>query len=91
MYDSYTVPEYRELEIAPRAMEKVFSYLWERGTKRVYVCVLHNNFPSLRAVTKEGFRKIGAITYTRLFKLRLYQCEGETEEDYNKLKEMFSL
>jgi len=91
IYDTYTVPEYRGLGIAPKVMEKAFSYLYERGIRKVYVCIRHNNFPSLRAAQKEGFRKIGSITYTRIFMLRLYRCKGETKEDYNKLKEMFSL
>ena len=90
-YDIYTVPEYRGLGIAPKAMEKAFSYLYKGGIRKVYICILHNNFASLRAAHKEGFRKIGAIIFTRIFKLRLYRCEGKTEEDYNKLKEMFSL
>jgi len=91
MYDSYTVPEYRELGIARKATRKAFSYLYERGIRKVYACIHHNNFPSLRAAHKVGFREIGKITYTRIFKLRLYRCEGETEENYNKLKEMFSI
>jgi len=91
VYGSYTVPEYRGLGIAPKTMEKGFSYLYERGIRKVYSCISHNNFPSLRLAHKQGYRKIGTITYTKIFKSRLYRCEGETEEDYNKLKSMFFL
>lgn len=89
LYDAYAVPEYRGLGIAPRAVEEAFNYVYERGIIRVYTCVRHNNFPSLRAVHKLGFRKIGTITFTRVFKFKSYKFEGETEEDYNKLKEIF--
>lgn len=90
VYSGYTVPEYRGLGISPKVMEKTLQHLSEMGIKKVYACVRHNNFPMLRVKQKETFRKIGTITYTRIFKLRLYQHEGETEEDYNELKEMFS-
>lgn len=91
IYGGYTVPKYRGLGISPKVMEKTLQRLSKIGIKNVYACVRHNNFPMLRVKQKERFRKIGTITYTRIFKLRLYRCESETEEDYNKLKEMFSL
>lgn len=91
VYGSYTISEYRGLGIAPKTMEKGFSYLYERGIRDVYSCISHNNFPSIRLAHKQGYRKMGTIMYTKVFKLRRYRCEGETEEDYNKLKEMFSL
>jgi len=90
LYGFYTVPKHRGLGILPKALGKAFNYLYERGIRKVYACIRHDNFPSLRAVQKVGFRKIGTITYTRIFKLRLYRCEGETEEDHKKLKWMFS-
>jgi ribosomal protein S18 acetylase RimI-like enzyme len=91
VYDSYTVPEYRGIGIAPKAMEKVFEYLSAKGIRTVYVGVSQSNFQSLRAVQKEGFRKIGAITIIKVFRKKLYICEGETKEYYDKLKKMFSL
>lgn len=91
IYWGYTIPKYRGLGISPKVMEKILQHLAEIGIKKVYAGVDHNNFPMLRVKQKERFRKIGTITYTKLFKLRLYRCEGETGEDYNRLKEMFSL
>jgi L-amino acid N-acyltransferase YncA len=91
LYGWYTLPPYRGLGILPKALEKAFNYLYGRGIRKVYTCISHDIFPSLKAADKVGFRKIGAITYTKIFKLRLYQCNGETEEDYSKLKWMFSL
>lgn len=90
-YDAYTVPECRGLGIALKVSERACSYLRERGYKRIYCFVPYNNFPSHRVMRKGGWRKIGTITYTRIFKWRHYQCESETKEDYNKLKELLKL
>ena len=91
IYDGYTVPEYRGLGISAKVMEKTLQYLQEIGIKKVYSYVRYDNFPMLRVKQKEKFRKIGTITYTQIFRLRLHRCEGETEEDYKKLREMFAL
>lgn len=91
IYDGYTVSKYRGLGISPKVMEKTLQHISKMGTKKVYAVVRHNNFPMLRVKQKEGFRKIGIITYTKIFKLRLYKFKSETAEDYKKLTEMFSI
>lgn len=91
MYAFYTVPEYRGLRIAPKAMEKILNYLHERGIKKAYTLIRPNNFPALRYTHKVGFKKIGMIKFTKICKLKLYRCKGETKKDYNTLIEMLSI
>jgi len=91
MYDGYTVSEYRGLGIAPKVMAEAFVHLYRKGIRNVYACIRYNNFPSIRYVQKEGFRKIGAIIFTAIFRFRVCRFKGETKEDYNKLKKMLSL
>jgi len=87
----YTVPEYRGLGIAPKALEKICSYLNDRGIKKAYIYTHCGNSPSLRAAHKAGFQKIGTITFIKVCKLKLYRLEGKTGNDYNTLKSMFSI
>jgi len=90
VYDTYTVPEYRGLGIAPKVMNAALHYLYKtKKIRTAYMAISEDNVPSLRTAQKETFRKIGAITYTRIYKLKLYRFEGETREDYNKLRAMF--
>ncbi|MEM2143833.1 MAG: GNAT family N-acetyltransferase [Candidatus Jordarchaeaceae archaeon] len=90
IYDTYTIPEYRGLGIAPKVMHEALHYLYKtKKIRTAYMAISQDNFPSLRTAQKETFRKIGAITYTRIYKLKLYRFKGETREDYNKLRAMF--
>lgn len=91
LFGSFTVPDYRGLGIAPKVMEKAFQYLSRIGIKRVYGVQRQNNIPNLRVRQKEGWRKIGEVTYIRIFKLGFYKLRGETKEDYDKLSEMLSV
>lgn len=91
LFNSYTIPNYRGLGISSKVMEKTIQHLSKMGIKKVYALVSHNNFPMLRVKQKERARKIGTITYTKIFKLRLYKFKSETAEDYKKLTEMFSI
>ena len=91
MYDDYTLPNYRGLGISSKVMEKTIQHLSKIGIKKIYAGVRPNNFPMLRVKQKEKARKIGAITYTKIFNLRFYKFKGETQEDYKKLTEMFSI
>lgn len=91
IYAGYTVPNYRGLGISAKVMEKTLQYLSKMGIEKVYACVHYNNFAMLRVKQKEAFRKIGTVTYTKIFKLRLYKFKSEMEEDYKKLTEMFPI
>lgn len=91
LYASYTAPEYRGLGIASKTMEKILCHLNERGIKKAYALIHPNNFPSLRYYHKAGFKKIGTITFIKIYKLKLYKCKGETKKDYNTLVEMLCI
>jgi len=91
IYDGYTVPECRGLGISSKVMEKTLQYLSDIGVNKVYSYARYDNFPALRLKQKEKFRKMGTFTCTRILRLRIRQCKGETEEDYKKLKDMFAL
>jgi ribosomal protein S18 acetylase RimI-like enzyme len=90
VYAVYTVPEYRRLGIAPKAMETLLSYLHDRGIRKVFALIHPSNFPSLRYFRKVGFKKIGMIKLIKILKLNLYVCRGETRKDYNTIVEMLS-
>jgi len=91
IYDAYTVPECRGLGISGKVSTRVFDYLFQKGIKKTYHLISHNNFPSLRYAEKTGLRNMGEVTLTRSFKSRIYRCKGKTQKDYKKIKEMFSI
>jgi len=90
-YDGYTDPEYRGMGILPKVLMSSSDYLFRNGIKTIYDLVGANNFPSIRSHQKIGSRKMGQVTLLRLFKSKRYRCEGETPEDFHKLKQMFSI
>lgn len=91
IYSVYTVPEYRGFGLDPTVTTKVFDYLYEKGIEKVYILVSHDNLPSLRVMQKVGYRKIGEIGFNQVLGSRKYTCEGVTEKDCSKIKEMFLL
>jgi GNAT superfamily N-acetyltransferase len=88
-YSTYTVPKFRGLGIYFQVTEKAHQYLSKIGIKKVYSCVLHDNFPMLKAKRKVGDRKIGTIMYFKIFKWEFYKFKGETKEYSKILAEMF--
>lgn len=91
LYGAYTVPEYRGLGIAPKVTEKIFCHLNQRGIRKVYACIQSNNYPSLRYAHKVGYRKIGTVTFIKIWKLKLCRFKGETKKDYDTLIRLFSI
>lgn len=89
IYSSYTVPDYRGFGLDPKVTTKVFDYLHEKGMEKVYILVSHNNIPSLRVMQKVRYRKMGEIRFSQVLGSRKYTCEGVTERDCSKIKEMF--
>jgi len=90
IYDTYTFPKYRGQGIAPKVMSEALNYLSKmKNIQKVYLAISRDNFSSLKTASKVGFRKIGVVTLTRIYKLKLYRFKGETEEDYNKLRALF--
>jgi len=92
VYDGFTLPECRGLGIIGKTFSEALQYLYtQRGIKKFYVAISHANFPMQKVVQREGLRKIGAITYTRIMKWGVIRFEGATKEDREHLKKMFSL
>jgi hypothetical protein len=88
-YDVYTLPEYRGLGFAPAAFGKTLSYLKANTqVEKVYMCISHTNFPSLRAAQKEELHKIGGVSYFRIFNLRFYRFEAESEAHIKEMKDL---
>lgn len=91
IYSTYTVPDYRGFGLDPKVTAKVFDYLSEKGIRKVYILVQHSNLPSLRVMEKLGYRKMGEINFTQVLGFGKYRCQGATENDGNRIKEMFLL
>lgn len=89
LYGVYTIPDYRRLGIYSKVMEKLCNYLQKRGFEKVYLCIVYDNIPSLRAAYKAGYQKIGSISFTKIYRLKLYVCKSDTKKDYNTLMRMF--
>lgn len=89
-YDAFTIPEYRGLGISPKVLAEALKYL-RANTKieRIYMCISHTNYLSLRAAQKEDLRKIGVIKYLRVLNLRRYKFEGKSDEDLKTLRDLF--
>lgn len=87
LYDEYTLPEYRGLGIAPAAFSETLKYLKvNTPVEKVYICISHTNYPSLRAAKKEELHRIGGVSCIHIFNLRHYRFEGETAAHIKELK-----
>jgi GNAT superfamily N-acetyltransferase len=89
-YDAYTDPEYRGRGILPIVLTRASDYLFQNGIERIYDLVSFDNYPSLRSHQKIGSRKMGEVTFFKLFRSKRYRYKGETPEDSHKLEQMFS-
>jgi GNAT superfamily N-acetyltransferase len=91
-YDVFTFPAYRGKGVYPSVFEESCNYLSQIGIKELYGLVDSGNSRMLRVFEKAGTasRKLGDVTYIRLFNLRRYVFRGTTRADHNELLEMFS-
>lgn len=90
LYDGYTLPEYRGLGLTTTVLDKTFQFLKEIGIKKTYTLIHHDNFPILKAKAREKARKIGTVTYIKIFNLKTLRLKGETKEDYKNMVQLFS-
>lgn len=91
LYSVYTLPKYRNLGLSTKAHIQTVNYLRNsKGIKKVYTLISQKNLPAIRTSQKEDLRKIGVVTCTTLFGLEFYEFEGETEQNYTDLVQMFS-
>jgi hypothetical protein len=85
-YDAFIVPTCRGVGVYPLISVECDDYLFQNGIKEAYGIVDSDNFSMLRSFQKVGNRrKIGEVTYIRLFHHRKYIFKGSTLEDRTKL------
>jgi GNAT superfamily N-acetyltransferase len=65
VYESFTAPEARGRGVYPFALAGICSWGEREGVERVWVAVESGNAPSLRAITKAGFRPSYKMSYER--------------------------
>lgn len=65
VYESFTRPEARGRGVYPFALGAISALLARAGTRRLWVAVEVDNAPSIRAVTKGGFRFSYEVRYRR--------------------------
>ncbi len=65
VYESFTTPEARGRGVYPFALAGICGWGTEQGLRNVWVAVERGNEPSLRAITKAGFRPVYSIRYSR--------------------------
>lgn len=68
---SLTLPQFRGKGIYPAALIKVQRYLKEHGYKRVYICVEHDNLPSIKGIEKAGFTFITSVNLIKIAGVQL--------------------
>ena len=90
-YNGYTDIRYRGRGILPVLLMTASEYLSQNGIREIYTVVLQHNDPPLRSHQKIKSRKMGTVTFLRLFGLRRYKLKGETPADLHKLMEIFSI
>lgn len=89
-FDAYTVPEHRGLGLGPFVFREAIDYLNKRQVTRLYAIVDKNNWPSIIAVTKEGYRLVGEIVLRRILTYRSIEYKAQRLEDQQILKKMLS-
>ena len=68
---SLTLPQFRGKGIYPATLIKVQRYLKEHGYKRVYICVEHDNLPSIKGIEKAGFKFVTSINLIKIAGVQL--------------------
>lgn len=90
VYAGYTVPNYRGRGIAVKVLEKACNYLKERKIQEAYALIRDNNLAIKRVLQKLGARDIGRITFIKLFGKKFYHFKCETNDDRQRMIQMFS-
>jgi len=75
IYDTYILPEYRNLNIASFAINEVSKFLKNQGFKKVMCHIPSWNIPSIRAYTKVGFEDLKKIRWIKIFGVKLFTTE----------------
>jgi ribosomal protein S18 acetylase RimI-like enzyme len=72
IYDTFVLPQYRQLHLANFALGKSLEYLTEHNYRKVYCHIEKWNRPSLRLYTKMGFDEIGSIRFSTVFGMQFF-------------------
>jgi RimJ/RimL family protein N-acetyltransferase len=82
VYESYTRPEVRGRGVYPFALRQIARWAAERGIKRLWVGVEHDNPASLKAVAKAGFTPAFEVSFgRRLGRLTVHPPAGPRADD----------
>jgi L-amino acid N-acyltransferase YncA len=65
-YDLFTRPEFRGHAVSPVASVEMLRYFRAAGYRRMVAAISPENHPSLRSVTKTGYRPYGVIGYVKI-------------------------
>lgn len=65
-YDLFTKPEFRGHAVSPAASAEMLRYFCAAGYRRMVVTISPENRPSLRSVTKTGYRPYGVMGYVKI-------------------------
>lgn len=65
IYESFTRPETRGRGIYPFALDNICAVLTGRGIERAWIAVEATNAPSVRAISKAGFRPAFELSFRR--------------------------
>ncbi len=78
IYDTYIVPDFRGLGVAPFLITDVMRSLKERGYQRVLCHIRTENLASISAYTKCSFEELKHVWYFRLFGKKWFSTHPET-------------
>jgi RimJ/RimL family protein N-acetyltransferase len=73
-YDLFTKPEFRGHALSPFASAEMLRYFRAAGYRRIVAAISPENSPSLRSVTKTGYRPYGLIGYVKLGPWKRHFC-----------------
>lgn len=88
MFDAFTVPEYRGLGIGPYVFNEALDYLNKKQISKLFALIDKDNWPSIRAAEKMGYRLVGEIILRKIFKHQVIRYEAKTVEDQQTMKKI---
>lgn len=71
-----TLSAYRGKGIYPFVLDKICEYVRLNGYSRIITCANFRNTSSIKSFEKAGFKKIGKITYLKIFTFSKYRHRG---------------
>jgi ribosomal protein S18 acetylase RimI-like enzyme len=77
IWDCATLEPYRNRHLYRALLSRMAIMLRGEGTRRVWICAMQHNLPSIRGMMAAGFQPVVTMTYTRLFALRQHHIAGD--------------